>query len=318
HGEDPDGIISAALLDLYLRNEKQYYFVSYAKQTADFSEAILRLDGGDIYITDLNTNKHLVSDEGGLLRNLIKKSSFLVWIDHHEGTRKCSDYLRSLGARVIVEDDLCASKLIYREFLAGDGRAQWLSEIAQAHDYGLPSPELELGEQLQKIIALHNHTRDYNNLRRLVEALSRDDSWQEQGKLSPDLEESVGRYQPLADKAEQAMRGREEFLEIAGRRIMITYADSIIYHKDTLRNLKKKYSGGADAYMVIFGYPACNVLFFRDNSSDFSPLKFCGLMGGGGREGDGGFSLFTGVNERNFGVAKSFILKRLEEYLLEK
>ena len=316
HGEDPDGIISAALLNRYLKNDKQYYFVSYARQTADFSEAILRINGGDTYLADLNMNPHLISDQGDLLKEMIKKSNFLVWIDHHEGTKKYSDYLHRLGARVIQGEGVCSAKLVHQEFLVGDCLSSWLSSIAQAHDYGVVSPELGLGEQLQKVISFYNHSLDYKGLRGLVETLSRDGSWQQRGRLAPDLEKVIEKYCPLAENAVQSMKKREEFLDISGRRIMVTYADAIIYHKDTLRNLKKEYTGKADAYLVAFGEPAGNVLFFRDSSSDFSPIDFCVSMGGGGREGDGGFS--RSVDENNFNAAKAEIMDRLQEYLSEK
>ncbi len=333
HGEDVDGIISAALMTRKIRKDDRnanidYVFVSYSNQLISFIKLYEKVkigsDGLHLIILDLNVNDGI--------RNLICNISLyckdVMIFDHHSGTVENRDKLIACGNVSVsaygYNSKISTSSMVYLEPLSGDFSSFVLSGIAQVSDYSETQcdiAEKKYGDDLQKIITLFNflhESRDTHSLLvDLVRTLSVCINVFDELKYVIKLND----YARLREDAENVFKKSIDKVNIVLPTLRLemfitAYAPSILPQKETLRYLRDKYRGkNYSGYFVIFDNPVNNVLFFKDHDSDFDATNFCSFMGGGGRDGDGGFSICEEVAIELFERIKGDIILSLTEYL---
>jgi len=331
HSEDPDGIISHALLLRHFTSGKcnllhakdWQYFIDYNQQLLFMDQLAPTSNYKDIYYLDLSLNDNLIhQDKRFSIIHWLATYNYLTWIDHHDSTAKHQQLLRQLGAKVIsgLEQQLCSSSLVQKEYLSQDDYARWLALIAQGHDFStfpIPEAEKKLGIDLQKIISLYNlSSKCQSQLTFLTKILARDESWTKKGNFASPFAEDLQRYQAHEQQALSELEQSAKTVSIGKRKFLLAYSDPLLPPKDAPRYLRSKYEHQADGYLVVFGAPKNQAMFFHDLESDFDAAKFCAAQpGGGGREGDGGFRLNSEVNSLTFPQIKESLVQSLKLYL---
>ncbi|MFA6551268.1 MAG: hypothetical protein WCV41_01920, partial [Patescibacteria group bacterium] len=87
HGEDPDGIISNALLGIRLRSNFKRYFVGYSQLVEFFqrlSQSEEEIKDKNLYFADLNCNDDILP----YLQKIARLAKSVIWLDHHENTHQ--------------------------------------------------------------------------------------------------------------------------------------------------------------------------------------------------------------------------------------
>ena len=301
HGEDPDGIISMALLMRHLRScnvSASFGFGRYSNISETFiglaklSENCL---GEDFYVLDLGINGHLLSakDSG---ENVIKKlahNTNLHWVDHHDTTKGAQPHLEEMGVDLMLATGInqCSSRIVYANFLNGDAYCDWLSKIALEHDNPGNGIHPELGNDLQKIISLNYYgaksvaSADFNLLR-LVNNLSFERAIIK-GKFNRGLQRLIDKYDELEKSALNTIYGTAQLFESNDLKIIFAYGNPLLPQKDGLRKMAKMFSGQADIYCLALGNPVNNVMML--SVCDFDASHFSQSCGGGGRANIGGY-----------------------------
>lgn len=107
HGDDPDGLVCAALLRRLFGAE------TILANYDDLEEALGGIEPGydSLYITDLNLREALVPQI-----ERIRGFATVTIIDHHPMEPTLSAWLRSLGVEIIHDTSDCASALVYDHF----------------------------------------------------------------------------------------------------------------------------------------------------------------------------------------------------------
>ncbi len=107
HGDDPDGLVCAALLRRLFGTE------TILANYDDLEEALGGIEPGydSLYITDLNLREALVPQI-----ERIRGFATVTVIDHHPMEPTLSAWLRSLGVEIIHDTSDCASALVYDHF----------------------------------------------------------------------------------------------------------------------------------------------------------------------------------------------------------
>lgn len=107
HGDDPDGLVCAALLRRLFGTE------TILANYDDLEEALEGIEPGydSLYITDLNLREALVPQI-----KRIRGFATVTVIDHHPMEPTLSAWLRSLGVEIIHDTSDCASALVYDHF----------------------------------------------------------------------------------------------------------------------------------------------------------------------------------------------------------
>lgn len=107
HGDDPDGLICAALLRHLFGAE------AILANYDDFEEALERIGPGydSLYITDLNLREALI-----MQIKRIREFATVVVIDHHPIEPTLSAWLSRIGVEIIHDTTDCASVLVYDHF----------------------------------------------------------------------------------------------------------------------------------------------------------------------------------------------------------
>lgn len=107
HGDDPDGLVCAALLRRLFGTE------TILANYDDLEEALGGIEPGydSLYITDLNLREALVPQI-----ERIRGFATVTIIDHHPMEPTLSAWLRSLGVEIIHDTSDCASALVYDHF----------------------------------------------------------------------------------------------------------------------------------------------------------------------------------------------------------
>ncbi|MDP3900544.1 MAG: hypothetical protein Q8Q23_05715 [bacterium] len=328
HGEDVDGIISAFLLTCHLRGRGykkfKYYFISYGRQLDCFRHLLNNkeeIKGKDLYVCDLNANDNLVlNQEGRILQNIALLVNKFTWIDHHDVTKKNAVCLLRHKIILIHRQNICASKIIYEEFLKSfnDDYFFWLSNIAQAQDYPTDDHHEEIkkiGYDLQKIISYHNLTPVYNALHeRLLSLLSEANNWYDRGSLHERFN-GVLRQCKLKEIAAKTMLERYSlFKDIKDKKFLLTYGHPAVSFKTVLKHVGLKFGYNYDALIVLFGSPIDNVIVCGNSDGGFKASKFCNFMGGGGREQMGGFGIGQ-ISEKNYPYLADDIAEKLNDFL---
>jgi len=314
HSEDPDGIISSSLL---LRVEQMTLsFTPYRNQDQDLWNIPKRFLGNYV-IADLNAKQKYL--ENGVIERILKRSLSMTWFDHHDGTLSLRSDLDTLGVKVVARPRVCTAQQIYEEYL-DDDYSEFLAGIAQGHDYppskyggDATSEQLRVGKDLQNIITLYDleHPR---KLQTLAQQLAKDKRWLFRGQYNKTLEEDIAHCELRFNKAFAEARESEVLYDLHGFKIKTFYADPILPPKDTPRNLiEMDEHDSADGYLVFFGSPKNSAMFFRHPESEFNAEIYCSAMGGGGREGDGGFGLPLNCSKGEYPIVRSLVLAELDE-----
>lgn len=156
HESDVDGIFSAAL-GLMRFPLSKVLFTTYGKENFQnvfniiYKEVISTKDIGQIIIADLGLSENNLDLIKELLNFLKSNQWSLIWIDHHPWTDEAIKMIKEEKEfRLILDNSgsLCASELVYKEFLVDNFIAEKLANIAHTTDFLLddqqipPLPEL--------------------------------------------------------------------------------------------------------------------------------------------------------------------------------
>jgi hypothetical protein len=328
HGEDVDGIILAALLNARLKGNVNFRFVPQSKRLDMFKALLedksLNLKAGyrNIYVGDLSITKPLIEGDDSLIIRLASTVQSITWIDHHEGTEDHAQKLKDMGIYLVFsKTGKCASGILYDALGMDDEYFFWLTELAQYNDYEPESPNeyTEIGKMLQIIVSMANSRLDPGQtkweLLNLVKMLANDREWRDEQRLLYGYGDTLAEYHFRAGPAKLLLKESEKILRIGNFTFLIAFGESFLPHLDTARELRYQNRGQVDGAIVVFSKPANNVLFFKDHESDFDSLPFCKEMGGGGREGDGGFSLGYDLAIENYEKTILYITKKLSEFI---
>src|SRR3989338_4336952 len=141
HAEDPDGLISRALLQRALliddKDPQDHIFVRYDRLVESFQEAVEKARTHEaLYVTDLSVNDRLLQADGdSAILEQLAAGKTLHWFDHHDGTAAHHKELTERGITVQYHKDKCASLLVAQYFCLGHPYEKMLARIAQSSDY---------------------------------------------------------------------------------------------------------------------------------------------------------------------------------------
>ncbi len=117
HKEDPDGIVSAAMIN---------HLYSTEVILADYSDLMQRIEevsGKDIkelLICDLGLNKANEDRFVKLLGSMVRRGVKVTYIDHHYLDDTCKESLINNGVRLLHSMDECTSIIIYHNLIKDD------------------------------------------------------------------------------------------------------------------------------------------------------------------------------------------------------
>ncbi|MDD4271365.1 MAG: hypothetical protein PHF50_01015 [Patescibacteria group bacterium] len=321
HRDDVDGIISAALRVRFLKTcgeKAKLIFCSYLEQEQVFAKLARLKQGYAIYVSDIDAKDYpLPSGSGTVLGQIAAKAEKLEWDDHHSSTKDFIGLLKICGHEVFLGDKgkICASKLIQGRILPKDPYAEFLAQIAQAQDYdpapGRPEAIIGFGENFQNAISYLNIKSDIGGLTHLVNLLARGRLLRQDKWLSGIISVSGA----LVEQAREEAFNNYTFLNVRGLKFVLISADAILPEKKILAELRDRFAGEVDGIAVYFMPPSCHVLFYKGTGNDFDAEKFCVFVGGGGREGNGGFTPPEQIVQEGFKSLLTFLGEKLYEFI---
>lgn len=300
HKSDVDGIISGLMFRKYLMDDILLIFCGYGQdQEKAFTYAANIAEDKKVYIGDISGKDFLLSGKKEtILQTLAERAEKIEWYDHHPATREFIPLLEKYGHEIIMGDKegICASKLIQGKLFPGDSYLKKMAQIAQFNDY--PPAKLDIngmflqcGLGLQKIISYHNAGDDIQSLADLIDFIAKDFFWYRDGKFNLRLQKIIDSANKQLAQANDKMFKNCFILQVKGKKFAITCGESIMPQKESLAKLRDKFAGQVDGVCVYFLPPLSTMLFYKDKNSDFNAQKFCEYVGGGGREGNGGFAI---------------------------
>lgn len=324
HKDDPDGIISAALFLRKFGLNVKMVPCAYQDQERVFRQLCVKAKGRVIYIGDICAKDYPMDGGETVLELLAASAKKIVWFDNHPATRYFMPLFKKYGHEIIMGDEqqICAAKLIQERQLPKDWYADFLAHVAQKSDYPpavstTASTLIEVGIGLQKVISYYNSRNDTRGrgLIELIETIAQDDIWCLNGKFCLSFKQIIAAVDELIKKAQAESLKKRVFINVKGKRFLITCADEILYDKKILVDLRDKLAGEVDGVAVYFLPPVGHLLFFKGRQSDFNAQEFCEFMGGGGREGNGGFSPLVKYGQEKFEMFVDFLAKKLNQYI---
>ncbi len=332
HGEDPDGIIAAALVGAYcehqLKETPAAYFPLRYDNVNDLLPSIVeeaeKSHPCQIFVADINPTTSVLRD--GLLYRLVdsvplahRDLSAMTWIDHHTGTEKLLADFQQHGIKVVHDANQCAALLTAKNFaLNDDPYFHRLASIAQAHDYAKPGQFNELllaGNELEKIIALANANGDEALLQRLITDLKDKHYFDDENVPLPFWQEHSSQYDSQKAVALEQLKESIILENVGDYRVLFALASPLLSQKPAPRYLKENYGDAADVQVCLFAAPYRNHIVQGKNDSSLDIVGFCQSMGGGGRNNSGGFTLQELITEENYAAQRKTIGERLECYL---
>ncbi len=332
HGEDPDGIIAAALGGAYCERQLKETPAAYFPLRYDNVEERLPFIVKEaetarpcqILVADINPTTTVARD--GLFYRLVdavhpahRDRPKMIWIDHHTGTEKLTTDFKQRGIEVVYDGSQCASLLAVKHFaLNEDPYFHHLASIAQAHDYAQPgqlNEPLLAGNELEKIIALANASGDEDLLRRLIVDL-KDGRYFSNGNLPvPFWQDFSSQYEPQKRAALDQLKESIVIETVGDYRVLFALASPLLSQKPAPRYLKENHDGAADLQVCLFAAPYRNHIIQGKNKSPLDVVGFCQSMGGGGRNNSGGFTLQGLITEENYAAQRKMIGERLGSFL---
>jgi hypothetical protein len=263
----------------------------------------------------------LLKSQNGIsdLDHLASHANSLTIFDHHNGTKKHQSFLvEKCGVDVQIGDGTkqCTSTIASQYFQMQSQYFSWLASLAQEHDYPTGNEELmKVAKDLQGIIALYNHSDRRFDLLELAETLQ-NSAWIKDGNYMPSLQEDLDEYNVRADPAYAELLANKTTIKAGGKKFIVSISDSILPSKDAARHLKYNNIGQADGYCVLFKDPRNSAMFSGDPESEFDAVPFCTFMGGGGRDGNGGFNIKVLANDHPFNNYEK-LKRHLDQFYLE-
>lgn len=143
HESDVDGIFSAAIGLIRFPHSK-VLFTTYGKENFSsifeiiYNEVILSTENGQLVVSDLGLNDSTIDSVAELLNFLKSNQWSVIWIDHHPWSDEAKRTIKEEQSHRLILDNsgtLCASELVYREFLPGNFIAEKLAKIAHTTDF---------------------------------------------------------------------------------------------------------------------------------------------------------------------------------------
>lgn len=288
---DCDGVISHALLKRKLGNTK--HFPSDYYDFHKMLEEVIIQPPGNIIVADLDLNSN-IRRYTYLFERAKRKHKTFAWLDHHIGSLSTMDFLEKHCNLINVQKDQCASMIISKTFWAKDDYADWLVKIAQDYDYkNKGTEEYNLAQKVQEVI------RSDFSTEKLIEIVAKDDKWQKNGNLIEELE--IERQGFLKRKPDAYSELEKTLItqKISGLRVMFGLSNMTLYRSDAPMYLKDKRSNDADLFVVFFLNDYGPVMIYG-NTEEMKVTDLCSMLGGGGRENNGGFTFNNKTNRGNY------------------
>lgn len=324
HAEDPDGIIARALAMRYLSgqgaNPADHILVRYDRIVEAFQKAAYLAENYDtIYIADVDLNIQLQKAAGENLSLLekISQGGTVSWFDHHEGTLENKEKLAQIGIQLYHDKNQCAAMLLQRQFSLKDSYGLKLAKIAQAHDYKDTSsdhPNIQIGNELEKIIAVANKRLNYLILFDLSLDLQNERCFDDDFKLRQKWQHYADDFDQLAPSAYQELESSVEMITAGNYKIIFGHCPALLSQKPGSFYLRKKYGAQAEVFVCLFKSPARNHLVLKTDKSSFPVASLVQGLGGGGRGNGGGFSLDYDVTPENYTAVKDMLISQMEKY----
>jgi len=114
HIEDPDGIISAALIKQIFNSD--IHLVDYSNFINEIKKIEKNLNLKHLIICDLEIKLNSADTFFEIIENLSKKNISILYIDHHNLDSNVSERLKKFNVKVIHSENECTSSLIYDSF----------------------------------------------------------------------------------------------------------------------------------------------------------------------------------------------------------
>ncbi|MFH1744838.1 MAG: hypothetical protein ABH881_01570 [bacterium] len=318
HAEDVDGIISAALLLRKIGKEEcaktKIILIAHSEEEKMF-DLLVSLKGRNIFVADLSAKTEFIR------RVYSSSPCYVMWIDHHQDTIDNQITLDEFHYNYAVGKGVCAAMLIHRSnTLSDDSYAEKLADIAQCSDYpeegdrlceisGASNSCFEEGKKLQNAISfLNSYPGMKSALEQIVRELAREELFGSifYSRLVESYKESI---QKESDSLLRNVR-RFSFSDLS---FLVSYASSLFHSKETVEGFIRDVGECADGYIIAFGPPTNNVLFFKHPDSKIDSVSFCKHMGGGGRDGKGGFGVKNMGGKVNAASFPQFVEKLASE-----
>ena len=115
HIEDPDGIISAALIKQIFNSD--IHLVDYNNFISEIEKIEKNLNLKNLIICDLEIKLNIADTFCEIIENLSKKNISILYIDHHNLDSNVSERLKKFNVKVIHSENECTSALIYNNFI---------------------------------------------------------------------------------------------------------------------------------------------------------------------------------------------------------
>lgn len=317
HREDVDGILSAANLKRQHGADTEVILVSHRNQDEIFAALPAREDAHltNLIVTDLTlkTSLFVKDPHVSLIELIFQTFRSIIWIDHH--TTNIKEAFINMGGLYLdgQPENNCSAMIVCNELLLDDNHADSLALIAQANDYpNEPTNEsiLKLGIALQRIITVLNYEDDEAGLQSLLDIIAFDEIWfLEIAKYYLHMKTVfVGAYASFYEQ--------QGNFTIGDYKIRLAIASPILPQKEALRNMREQFGATTAACIGIFPAPVNNILMFKGTGESVFPVAdLCKYMGGGSRDGDGGFSLPNKIDHSSFESAAASMTGLLSEFL---
>lgn len=346
HGEDVDGLVSAGLVvagrnhNTERRGEDFFLkpiFVENSCISRGF-ERVLRIvkkkEVDNVFVCDLSAGDKLLQGSDSILRQLAKQVGSVFWFDHHINTKKNLQKLEDAGIEKVfcrLDNEICTANIVVDFFGINQNRLLNFAMLARSHDCYpavFDKKFYRFAGSFQYAISAvcyceKEEERD-NSFQEVFECIMKGDflalsKWTH-GKLS------IYESQIFSAIREYYKSIVWEVVDFFPDKVIFAKASSMLPRKDTIRDIKEEYSSNNRAFdvnevlgvCVIFDFPSRDVLFFSLEKTKFNASEFCLSLGGGGRGGDGGFSLSEEICDKGYEKIISFIKEALNNFLYLK
>ncbi len=322
HAEDPDGKIARALLMRYFgvsRNPEDHVFVRYDRIVESFQEAQRKAkDHKSIFIADIDINGRLyAAATASSLFEKLSEGRNAFWFDHHDGTLNHRDELAAAGINLFHNANQCAALLIAQTLFLKDPYDRKLAKIAQAHDYKKTSTEarnIQIGNELEKIIAVANENLDYDLLLQLSGDLAEEKCFGGRYNLRSEWQQYVEKFNQREQEAYKDLDHNVEISKVGPYRVLFGYSSSLLSQKPGPFHLREKFEKDSDIFVCLFKSPVRNHLVLTNKDVSFPAVPFVQSLGGGGRGNGGGFTLDYDITPNNYQNVKEMLISQIEKY----
>ncbi len=323
HAEDPDGIIARSLLMRIFgvsRKPEDHVFVRYDRIVESFEESVDKaVSHNPLYVADIDPNRRLVQAEGSdftLLKKLAAGRE-VHWFDHHDATQLHKDRLTDLGIKVYHQEKQCAAMIIAQHYGMSDHYVRKLAKIAQAHDYKNTSGDngnIQIGNELEKIIAVANERLDYGLLLQLSGDLAEERCFDGRYNLRPEWRQHADIFNQREQEAYKDLDSSVEVLKVGPCHVLFGYSSPLLSQKPGPFHLRDRFQKDSDIFICLFKSPARNHLVLANKDASFPVVPFVQSLGGGGRGNGGGFTLDYDITPQNYQQVKEMLISQMEQF----